>query len=144
MTPILYIWLAVIIFALIAEAMTAMLTAIWFVPAGIVCMVLEALNLPVFLQIVVFAVMSVIGIAFFAVKLRSNIERNKVPTNFDALIGKRAITETDIFPDVGGRVKINGMSWAALSVDNKEIKENTAVKVLEINGVKLTIELLSE
>ena len=40
MTPMLYIWIAVIIVALIIEGMTAGLTCIWFVPAAAFAIVL--------------------------------------------------------------------------------------------------------
>lgn len=140
MTPVVYFWLAIVIFALIIEAMSSALIAVWFVPAGIVCMVLEALNVPLYLQIVIFAILSVVGIVVFASKMRANIEKNKVQTNADSVIGCRAIVEVALLPDSVGRVKVKGMSWSAISADNSAIDEGCAVKVLKIDGVKLIVE----
>lgn len=65
-------------------------------------------------------------------------------TNVDALLGKEAITKTDIDPIDGGIVKIGGELWMAKPEEYKVIKEGSKVRVIRVEGVSLIVEGVNE
>ena len=138
-----YTWLAILIISLIAEALTATLTAVWFVPAAAICMVLAAFSVPVSIQICVFIIASGLFLLLFYKKLRDHISQKSEKTNLDAVISSEAIVEEDIFPHKTGRVKIGSISWSAfISKDSEPIYKDEICKVIKIEGVKVLVEKL--
>ena len=69
-------------------------------------------------------------------------KRDVVPTNLDRVIGKVGVVTEKIEKDGIGEVKVLGKKWSAYS--DKEVEENSKVKVLSINGVKLKVEEIKE
>ena len=133
-----YIWLAVMIIALAIEAATAILVAIWFVPAAAVSMVLAAFDVPITLQITIFLAVSGILMILFYKKLRDHLAAKAEKSGADSLIGKTAIVEEDIRPLSPGRVKVGAQSWSAYVEENgEELLKGDLVTILSISGVKL-------
>ena len=58
------------------------------------------------------------------------------------MIGKTAVVTEKISPNEIGKVKLRGISWSAIS--NDEIEKGSKVRVLDIEGVKLIVELLEK
>ena len=141
MTLMLYIWIGIIISALIVEGLTAGLTSIWFIPAAVVCIVLELFKIPQSIQIVVFLVISLACLIF----LRKFSKKSRhVATNVpDMVIGGEAIvTERIDSLAETGEVKIDGKRWSA-RLENGAIAEiGDHVEVLRIAGVKLICKKL--
>ncbi len=138
-----YIWLGVLIAALIAEAVTAGLISIWFVPGALVSMILAFCKVPEYLQLVVFFGMSLIFLVLSrTIWKKYTAIRPVEPTNADALVGMTAVVTADIHNiDAVGEVKVSGQYWSARSVrDNEIISVGTHVKVVAIEGVKLICE----
>ena len=69
-------------------------------------------------------------------------KRESIPTNLDRVIGKVGVVTETIEKDGIGEVKVLGKKWSAYS--DKGVKENSKVKVLSINGVKLKVEEIKE
>ena len=65
-----------------------------------------------------------------------------MPTNLDMVVGKTGVVTEKIEKDGIGEVKVLGKKWSAYS--DKEVEENSKVKVLSINGVKLKVEEIKE
>ena len=82
-----YIWLGVAAAALIAEALTVQMVAIWFAPSAIIAFVMELLNAPLWSQITVFLIVSIICVALFYKKMRNNIKDSCEKTNLSVCIG---------------------------------------------------------
>lgn len=138
-----YFWLAVVVLSIVAEAMTADLVAIWFMPAALVALILALVELPLWLQIVVFILL----VAAFLVLSKKILRKylNKRPneiTNADSLVGQTAIV-TEKLDNLAqtGAVRINGLEWSARSVSDAVTPEKgTLVVIRQINGVKLICE----
>lgn len=131
-----YIWIGIIVTALIVEALTAGLTSIWFVPAAVVCIVLELLKVPQGIQIAAFLVVSLI----FILCMRKFSKKSKhVATNVtDMVIGGEAIvTERIDSLAETGEVKIYGKRWSARLEDGETAEIGDHVEVIRIAGVKL-------
>ncbi len=137
-----YFWIAVLAVALVAEAFTADLVAIWFFPAALVSMVLAFFKVPVPLQFLVFVMLGLM-LVFATRPLCKKLVRHKDDkTNTDALIGQVALVTEEIANiRESGEVKIGGLRWSARAEDpSRIIPVGTEVTVLEIKGVKLIVK----
>jgi membrane protein implicated in regulation of membrane protease activity len=137
----LYIWIGIIIAALIVEALTAGLTSIWFVPAAVVCIILELFKVPQAVQIVTFLILSLVGVLFLR---KFSKKSTHVATNVtDMVIGGEAIvTERIDSLAETGEVKIDGKRWSARLENGGTAEIGDHVEVIRIVGVKLICKKL--
>ena len=139
MDYMIWIWLAVMIMALVCEGITTALVSIWFAPGAVVSMILAALEVPIWIQSVVFFAVSVVSVIVFQAVFKKKLAKGKkVATNTDRLIGEKAVVSEKIDNiRAEGCIKINGQLWSALSEDGNIIFENEIVEIVAISGVKL-------
>ena len=137
-----YFWIAVLAIALLAEALTADLVAIWFFPAALVSMVLAFCHVPVPLQLLVFVLLG-LALVFATRPLCQKLTKGKnMKTNTDALIGMTALVTEEICNiKETGEIKVNGLRWSARAADaTRIIAVGEEVEVLEIRGVKMIVK----
>lgn len=136
-------WTALLVLAVIAEASTTALIAVWFIPGALLALIFSALNFPLWTQMLAFF-LSGLGI-LFRVAFREKLfkQKNIVATNADAVIGKKAVV-TDRIDNISsqGAVKVGPSVWTARSVDGSVIEERTVVEVVAIEGVKLICKVI--
>ena len=131
-----YIWVAIILLAIVVEIATVELVGIWFVPGALIALILALFSVHWAIQVGVFAVATVL----FRKKLIQYLSKDKSKTNTDLLIGKELKLITPIAFQTPGSVKINGVVWSAsLEDETAELKEGSLVKVVEIKGNKLIV-----
>ena len=136
------LWLALLILFLVAEGATAAVTTIWFALGAVVAMIAALLGAEIWLQVVLFAVVSVICLLALRPVLKKYLDPKKTKTNIDAVIGKQALVLEQIDNVNGtGRVKIDSMEWTARAVDGKTIEKDTVVVVEKIEGVKVFVKM---
>ena len=134
------LWLVLLILFLVAEASTAAVTTIWFAAGALVAMVAALLGAEMWLQVVLFAVVSVALLLALRPLLKKYIEPRKVKTNIDALIGVQGVVQERIDNLAGtGKVKIGAMEWTARSHTGDPIEIGTAITVEKIEGVKVYV-----
>ena len=135
-----YFWLAVAVIAIIVEAIVPSLVSIWFVPAALIAMILEALSVPVIVQVVAFLILSIISI--FLSKKFIGTSKKETRTNIDSVVGERCIVTEKIDNIHGtGKVRLNGMDWSARSADSDTLYEvDDIVYVDRVEGVKLIVK----
>ena len=139
----LYIWIGFFILSVIVEANTMNLIAIWFMPGTLIAIVLSLLSAPVWLQVLIWLIMTVIVFAS-TWNLSARLRKPKVhPTNADRVIGQTAIvTQTISDRDQVGQVRVMGQIWSARTETDEtadEIPAGTEVRVLRIEGVRLIV-----
>ena len=116
------IWVAVIVIAAILESMSAQLISIWFVGGGIAGMIAQLCGAPVWLQVLIAAVVTLVLLLA------------------DRVVGQTAVVTEDIDNLAAhGRVEVLGNDWAARSTENVRIQKGTKVQVVRIEGVKLIV-----
>jgi membrane protein implicated in regulation of membrane protease activity len=131
----------VIAVALIIEASTAALVAVWFIPSAIVSAVLSKLGATVYAQVVVFLVLSVLLVVFVRKLIAKLMKPKIVATNADLLIGETGVVIEKIDNiAAGGVVKVKGQLWSAKSKEASVIEKDELVEVLAIEGVKLVVK----
>lgn len=135
-----YVWIALIVLAVVAEAMTTSLVAIWFVPGAIISMILALLDASVAAQVVTYFVSAlVLLIVFKLLNKKFRKKKGYTPTNVDRIIGGKGIVTEEINNIAAtGEVKIDGKRWSARTENDSEIiAEGEQVTVVRIEGVKL-------
>ena len=143
------IWLALMIGFLVVEgACPFHLVSIWFAAGSLVAMIAALLHAQLWLQIVLFLVVSVgLLIAMFPL-VKKVLKPKTVSTNVDAVIGTQGyVTEAVDNLTATGQVKLGGMYWTARSEDGHPIPTGTLVEVTRIEGVKAfvtTVEVKEE
>lgn len=137
-------WLCAMIVLGIMEAATVGLVCIWFAGGALAALIAAALGAPVWLQIVVFLVISAGLLALLRPFARKFINAKITPTNVDANIGKTAVVVEPIDNLRGtGRVMIGSVDWTARSTDGSIIEKDALVRILRIEGVKVSVERIS-
>lgn len=139
-----FVWLCVFLITIILEAMTANIVSIWFIPSAFIALILSMIpNMPVYVQVIVFIVLSVVFLILSKTILKKYFRKKPiVPTNLDSVIGKDALVLEDIDNiNEKGEVKIDGKIWTARCENNDDVLEKgILVRVKAIQGVKLICE----
>lgn len=132
-------WIVIMIIAVVVEVISLGLTSIWFAGGALVALAIAALNGPIWLQIVCFAIVSFALLIFtrpIAVKF---FNKDRVRTNAESIVGQEAIVLTEVSNLKGtGQVSIGGQEWSArCESDDQTLEEGSIVKVVAISGVKV-------
>ena len=136
-----YLWLILAIGFLVCELATVGLTTIWMMGGALAAMIVSALGAPVWLQIVVFFVVTFVLLYFTRPWAMKYLNRKKSATNYETILGKqvRILDKVDNLAETG-RALYNGMEWTARSAESDVTfeKDEEAV-VVAIEGVKLIL-----
>lgn len=137
-----WIWLALLVMLILAEAATVQLTTIWFAGGALVSLLLAAFGVDnILIQIIAFLAVSIISLIATRPLVKKYVSKKTQPTNADRCIGENAVVTQEINNlEATGMVKVNGIEWTARSASGALIKENSTVTVKQIDGVKLIVE----
>ena len=136
-----YLWIgAMVVFGLL-EAATVNMISIWFVGGALVALISAVLGAQLWVQCLIFFVVSGILLAFLFPFAKKYMKGKTVPTNLDRMVGKEAvITETVDNLRGTGALKIDGKEWSVRSTSGDVIEPGCVVKVVKIEGVRLYVE----
>ena len=109
------IWAIFVIAAIIIEFETANLVSIWFAAGGIAGIVCAVLELPIWAQILIFAVVSAIFVLATRPFVKKISDNQTVLTNVDRYVGMVAIVTKDIMAGEKGEIKVEFQKWPAIS-----------------------------
>lgn len=134
-------WLILMAVLLVIEIATLGLTTLWFAAGALVAFIIAAVGLPIWLQIVVFVVVSVILLICTRPLATKYLNSKTSKTNAESLVGKTAKVTMDINNiQAQGQVVIGGMEWTARSTDDAvSIPAGAVVMIHGISGVKLIV-----
>lgn len=135
------IWLVIFIVLLGIEIATLGLTTIWFAGGALVATLISAMGFPLYVQIPVFLVVSVVLLLFTRPIAQKYFNKERIKTNAESLVGQTAVVTESINNLKGmGKAVINGQEWTARSVDDSaELQKETQATVVAIEGVKLVL-----
>ena len=129
------VWLVIFVVSVIIEACTTELVSIWFSAGSIIALILSAIpNVPFYIPIIVFIVISLTLLLCLRPIIKKMLNKNTLNSNIDEIIGKKG-NDVDL-----GTVKIHGVLWNALSLDNVPISKGSHVIVKNVNGNKLIVK----
>ncbi len=133
-------WIILAIAFVIIEFGTVALISIWFVGGSLAAMAAALADGPLWLQVLLFGLVSLILLLLLRPFLRKYVEPHKIRTNVDAMIGREALVTEEIDNLLGtGTIKLNGVVWSARSVDGAKIAAGTVVTVQSVQGVKAMV-----
>ena len=139
------VWLILLLAFAALEGVTVGLTSIWFAAGALAALIAALLHGPLWLQIALFLVVSILCLLAVRPLARKYINTQVQPTNADRVIGAEARVTEDIDNIQGkGAVSIGGIIWTARSDRDEVIPAGSLVRVLRIEGVKVFVELIKE
>lgn len=134
------IWLVLMVVFLLVEAATVGMVSLWFAAGALAAMVSALLGGQLWLQAVVFAVVSAILLTALRPVAKKLFTPKLTPTNVDSVIGKEGIVIAPIDNlTATGTVKLGAMEWSARSTDGSPIPVGEQVRVDKVEGVKVFV-----
>ena len=140
-----WVWLAVFVIAIVVEALTEELVSIWF-GAGALITIPISYAAPFWVEIVVFAVISVVALIFTRPLIKKLMDRTERKTNVDEYVGKRVKVIKSIDKFDGGEVKLNGIVYTAVlcEEDDTTIPVDTIVEIVALKGNRVVVRQISD
>ena len=139
-----HIWIIVALIFFIMEIFTPGFAVACLSIGAIGSSIASACGLELKFQILVLAIATLLAFVLVrpvVLKLFHN-KSKEVLTNVDALVGKMAIVSEEIKPVVGGRVKVDGDDWKAVTADGSPVEAGKVVRILKVDSVILTVETI--
>lgn len=139
------IWLIVLVVCLVVEISTLGLASIWFAGGALLALIISLIGGPLWLQILVFLVTSIVLLVFTRPIAAKYFNKNRTKTNVESIAGKQAIVTVTIDNLKGeGQIVTDGMEWTARSLDASVIEEGSIVTIEKIEGVKAIVKIRKE
>jgi len=139
-----FVWIGIAVIFGIVEGATMGLVTIWFTVGAGAAAVAAALDAPIFVQMIIFIVVSLVLLVFTRPILKQKLKLGKEKNNIELYVGQTGMVIEDIKPFNQGRIKLKSLEWAAVG-DKPEIgiDKGKEVRVVRIEGVKAIVEPLS-
>ena len=135
------VWLVILAVMIVLEIFSLGLTTIWFGIGAIGAAIVSWMGYGIWVQLIVFAVLSVIAMAVFRPLAVKYLNKDKEKTNIDGVVGEVVVVTKEVNNEMAaGEVQLNGMSWTARSQDGRVIPEAERVTVVSVQGVKLIVK----
>ena len=112
---------------------------------GVAAVVIAALSLigaagPVWVQLLLFSIISVISLLFFRSPMLRWMKLDKGGDNVDSLVGETAVAQQDIPAGEIGRVELRGTSWSARNRGVERLTIGRRCVVVGVDRLMLIIE----
>lgn len=136
------IWLIIFVACIVIEIISMGLTTIWFAGGALIAAVASALGLPLWLQITLFVLVSLVLLYFTRPIAVKYFNKDRIKTNVESLVGKQAIVISEIDNLQGvGQVTVEGKEWTARTINERvTLPVGSVVIIRAISGVKLMVE----
>lgn len=141
MDMVLIFWMVLLILCIGIELLTLGLTTIWFAAGALVAIFAALLYAPIFVQVILFLVVSLTLLFFTRPIAVKYFNRDRVKTNVESMVGRQAIVTGEIDNlQASGQVTVSGHEWSARSWDDRvRIPVGAVVIVVAISGVKVIV-----
>lgn len=138
--PMWITWLILCGLFFLIEIFTISFLMFWPGVAAFVAFILAICNVSTHIQIVVFAILSIILILLTKPLTNKLFKTKETPTNARSVIGKSGVVLKAIDNlNCKGQVKVAGEIWSAVSSTDEIIPVDASVKVESIDGVKIKV-----
>ena len=134
-------WLIIAGVLFIGEILTSGFLLLWFAIAAVIAMLVSFITTNLFIQVLVFVVISILLLIFTRPLLTKYVKSNNTITNSNAIIGKMAlVTEEISLLNSTGQISVDGEIWSAKTMDpNLTIPKGSKVEIIGIDGVKACV-----
>ncbi|MET0734953.1 MAG: NfeD family protein [Microbacterium sp.] len=134
-------WLVLILVFLVIEMLTLDFTFLMLSIGGLAGLGADLLGAPIWLQVVIAAVVAAVLVLFLRPPLLRRLRRGEDPTpsNVDALISLQGRVLSTV-TSISGQVKLaNGDVWTARSEEGYELEPGSPVRVTRIDGATAVV-----
>jgi membrane protein implicated in regulation of membrane protease activity len=140
-----WIWLGVFVLTVILEASTQDFVSIWFAVGALVAIAISY-SAPFWVELIVFVVISAMALIFTRPLVKKLMDRTVRKTNSDEFVGKRVKVEKEITKHDGGLVKLNGIVYSAILMEEEEetIPLDSIVEVVSLKGNRVVVKLIEK
>ena len=140
-----WIWLGVFVLTVILEASTQDFVSIWFAVGALVAIAISY-SAPFWVELIVFVVISAMALIFTRPLVKKLMDRTVRKTNSDEFVGKRVKVEKEITKYDGGLVKLNGIVYSAILMEEEEetIPLDSIVEVVSLKGNRVVVKLIEQ
>ena len=132
-----WVWLALIVLFVMAEAVTVSLVSIWFAAGAAAALIVSGFSSSWTLQITVFVVVSALALAGTRPLIKKQRAAKKQPMNAQSNVGRKASVIAAVTLDSPGRVRLDGVDWRAEC--DTPLAVGTTCEVVAVNGTTLTV-----
>jgi membrane protein implicated in regulation of membrane protease activity len=134
-------WVSVGIIILLLEALTPGGFYLFFIGIAAILTGILTLFIPIlWLQITIFAVLSIILIATLRKPMVNKIKKTTQKADFSEFIGETAYATDNILPAQEGYVEFRGTIWKAKNAGEKELPKNASCKITDREGLVLIVK----
>ena len=138
------VWFLLMVFFILLEAGTVALVSTWFAAGALAAMIIALCGGGLWLQCVVFLVISVVLLISLRGFLRKHITPKQIKTNVDSIVGTEGLVTATIDNLAStGQVKLGGMEWSARSTSGEVIQPGERIRVDRVEGVKVFVTPVS-
>ena len=139
------VWIILAVLFLVIELATVGMVSLWFMIGALVSLVAAAAGAPIWLQILLFLLVSVACFGLLYPRLKRFVGRSRQATNADMVLGKTCVVTQRIDNLAGtGAVAVGGKTWTARSLSGATVEKDALVRVDQIQGVKLIVSPLPD
>ncbi len=133
-------WSFLLVLFCVVEASTVAMMSLWFAAGSLVAMIAALLHAKLWVQVVLFFVVSGIMLAALRPLVRKFVTPKITRTNVDSVIGNTGLVTIAVDNiEAVGQVKLGAMVWTARSTSGDPIPLGTLVRVDRIEGVKVFV-----
>jgi inner membrane protein len=136
-------WLVIGLLLVLAELATpGGFFVIFFGFAALVVGALSGFGLagPVWSQLLMFSVLSILSLVLFRSRLLKTIQHDPQAPQVDTLIGEIGLLEGAIAPGQIGRIEVRGAAWSARNATSSELPRGMRCRVVGVSGLTLEVE----
>lgn len=132
-------WLVVAICSIVVDIMTSSFFFVLFSIGAVVAAVCGVFGVPFIIQVIIFAVVSIISLVlgYPVLKKKYKNMHKRTPLREETYIGKIIISEKEIFDKA--QIKINGEYWTVVN-EGDVINVGDKFEITGIEGIKLKIK----
>ena len=140
MMPI--VWLVLIVFFVIAEALTYGLVTIWFAGGALAAAIAAFMDTTLLQQVLIFSGVSLLLLLVTRPLAKRFMAKDTPKSSVNSHVGHTAIVTEEIDNrSQKGKVRIYDVDWLAVSASDEEvIPVGSVVLVKEVRGVRLIVE----
>jgi inner membrane protein len=95
---------------------------------------------PVWVQLLLFSVISVGSLLFFRARLLTWLQLDQVGPDVDSLVGDTAVPLEDIPAGAVGRAELRGTVWSARNQDSAPLARGQRCKVVEVDRLMIFLK----
>ena len=140
-----YIWIILMVLAVIIEIATTDLTSIWFAVGALFALLLNLFvhDNFIWLQVMLFAIVSIAAIFVIKPIIKKKMSSDKVETNVNALVGKTVVVMSSISLHNPGSIKTEGIEWTAITED-ESFEPGDMVEIVGITGNTILVKSIQK